>query len=168
MWQKICLRYFELSQTYFRLSPLYFQFPAGTFLLSKKIKYFFNKQFRQKASVGLFSTDLFCPHHIHTKISRKILLLLAIQNLFFIFKQICYGGLYIRHLTQYSTLALFHVCLLYTSDAADERRIGQNIRRFDINRNRPCGKQGRGGYRKKTAPEKIFYFFRGKKGPAAN
>ena len=38
--QKICLRYFKISQTYFRLSPLYFQFPAGSFLLHEK-KYFF-------------------------------------------------------------------------------------------------------------------------------
>ena len=41
MWQKICLRYFKLSQTYFELSPLYFQFAAGSFLLCKK-KYFFS------------------------------------------------------------------------------------------------------------------------------
>ena len=39
--QKICLRYFELSQTYFRLSPLYFQFAAGSFLPHEK-KYFFS------------------------------------------------------------------------------------------------------------------------------
>ena len=45
IWQKICLRYFELSQTYFRLSPLYFQFTAGTFLPRKKIKIFFAGQF---------------------------------------------------------------------------------------------------------------------------
>ena len=32
IWQKICLRYFKISQTYFRLSPLYFQFAAGSFL----------------------------------------------------------------------------------------------------------------------------------------
>ncbi len=37
IWQKICLRYFELSQTYFRLSPLYFQFTAGSFFTRKKI-----------------------------------------------------------------------------------------------------------------------------------
>ena len=43
IWQKICLRYFELSQTYFRLSPLYFQFPAGTFLPHEK-KYFFRRR----------------------------------------------------------------------------------------------------------------------------
>ena len=30
--QKICLRYFKISQTYFRLSPLYFELSAGSFL----------------------------------------------------------------------------------------------------------------------------------------
>ena len=35
-WQKICLRYFKLSQTYFRLSPLYFQFTAESFLPYQK------------------------------------------------------------------------------------------------------------------------------------
>ena len=42
MWQKICLRYFKISQTYFRLSPLYFKFPAGSFLRVRK-KYFFKR-----------------------------------------------------------------------------------------------------------------------------
>ncbi len=36
IWQKICLRYFKLSQTYFRLSPLYFQLSAGSFLPREK------------------------------------------------------------------------------------------------------------------------------------
>ena len=45
IWQKICLRYFELSQTYFRLSTLYFQFAAGSFLTMQKIFSFFEGQF---------------------------------------------------------------------------------------------------------------------------
>ncbi len=36
IWQKICLRYFKISQTYFRLSPLYFQLSAGSFLPREK------------------------------------------------------------------------------------------------------------------------------------
>ena len=35
IWQKICLRYFKISQTYFELSPLYFQLSAGVFLSCK-------------------------------------------------------------------------------------------------------------------------------------
>ena len=40
IWRKICLRYFELSQTYFRLSPLYFQFAAESFSPCKKNIFF--------------------------------------------------------------------------------------------------------------------------------
>ena len=40
IWQKICLRYFKISQTYFRLSPLYFQLSAGSFLPHEKNIFF--------------------------------------------------------------------------------------------------------------------------------
>ena len=40
IWQKICLRYFKISQTYFRLSPLYFRLSAGSFLPRKKNIFF--------------------------------------------------------------------------------------------------------------------------------
>ena len=53
IWQKICLRYFEISQTYFRLSPLYFQFAAGSFL---SCKIFFEKFVRRLN----FCPSVFC------------------------------------------------------------------------------------------------------------
>ena len=40
MQQKICLRYFKISQTYFELCALYFELSAGSFLPCKKIFFF--------------------------------------------------------------------------------------------------------------------------------
>ena len=43
--QKICLRYFKLSQTYFELCALYFQLSAGSFLQCKKNIFFVKVRF---------------------------------------------------------------------------------------------------------------------------
>ena len=65
IWQKICLRYFELSQTYFRLSPLYFQFTAGSFLPRKKNIFLRRKQILSKTFHGRFCTG---PFLLHTRL----------------------------------------------------------------------------------------------------
>ena len=52
MWQKICLRYFKLSQTYFGLSPLYFQFAAGRFLPHEKNIFFAGDYFYMRPSAS--------------------------------------------------------------------------------------------------------------------
>ena len=45
IWQKICLRYFKLSQTYFELCALYFQLSAGSFLPHEKNIFFVKVRF---------------------------------------------------------------------------------------------------------------------------
>ena len=66
--QKICLRYFELSQTYFRLSPLYFQLSAGSFLSEQKNIFFARRYFSQNLSPPFFRRRRSCQHRLHVKI----------------------------------------------------------------------------------------------------
>ena len=54
IWQKICLRYFELSQTYFRLCALYFQLSAGTFLPCEKNIFLLETYFPQNLCQSVF------------------------------------------------------------------------------------------------------------------
>ena len=58
IWQKICLRYFKISQTYFRLCALYFQFAAGSFLPSKKNIFFVRGHFYIKPSTFDFRRNV--------------------------------------------------------------------------------------------------------------
>ena len=73
IWQKICLRYFELSQTYFRLSPLYFQLPAGSFLTTQKNIFFRDRHILYKTFYIWFCAGAFLlMPDLHKNTSRNI------------------------------------------------------------------------------------------------